>query len=73
MKTMDGQYIEPTDGVYTVSFTNPGSYAFDVCVRDAAGNHSPARRVAFTISDELLHVFNKGFHCCRRRRGSSPD
>lgn len=47
------QYIEPTDGVYTVSFTNPGSYAFDVCVRDAAGNHSPARRVAFTISDEL--------------------
>ena len=22
---------------------------------------------------QTLHVFNKGFHCCRRRRGSSPD
>lgn len=53
------QYIEPTDGVYTVSFTKPGSYAFDVCVRDAAGNHSPTRRVAFTISNELCTYLTK--------------
>ncbi|WP_303791151.1 hypothetical protein [Anaerotruncus colihominis] len=53
------QYIEPTDGVYTVSFTKPGSYAFDICIRDAVGNHSPARRVAFTISNELCTYLTK--------------
>ncbi|WP_303900739.1 hypothetical protein [Anaerotruncus colihominis] len=53
------QYIEPTDGVYIVSFTKPGSYAFDICIRDAVGNHSPARRVAFTISNELCTYLTK--------------